>query len=218
MPTRQTPRASIFASGKPKALVKWLKSTGAARLRCETDDGDKLVPCATKRGGRQESAVAKTVLALGALKVEALDEAGDTLDVFRLVEPEADPSEGAYTRSEDDTPDERVLKTFGQLLAAAHHSAARQLVDTVQLMSKHFSEERQALRGQTESLERLNQRLARRVRVASDPDAEEESGNAPGEENFVEELIGNIVKAKMAKGMADAAGVQAPVNGAGGKA
>lgn len=212
--TRQVPRASIFASGKPKALVNWLKRVQPSKLRCETEDGEKLVAVSAKGGLKQASITAKAVLALGALKVEAIDPEGDTLDVFQLVDPEADPSETAYARSEDDSPDERVLKTFGQLLAAAHHSAAKQLVDTVQLMSTHYAQERQAMRGQAEALERLNRRLAARVRVATDDPDDEDAPAAEG--NFVEEFISGMVKAKMAKGMSEAmgGGGAAPANGA----
>lgn len=175
---------SVTRRGKPRSFALWLrKLKGASMLVVQTPAGEKKVPLDPQRGGSRVFAyAARTVIGLQGTSVEALDAEGNTLGVFEIPDPDGDADiEGelpGYTPDPGDSDEVALLKTFAHLLSDAHKQANKQLVDTVGLITGHFTEDRANARKTIEAQERAMSRLARgsRVRVATGDEEEDPDG------------------------------------------
>jgi hypothetical protein len=195
---------------RPKTLDSWVRRVcrnGAARLRCTTDEGSKLVRVASKgkRGPDIVSAL-RAVVALDPGKVEALDADGDVLDVFDVPDPDELETPG-YVKDDADSKEERMLKTFAHLLADAHKISSRQLVEVVSLQSHGYQEERRHLHGALAASDRLLRRMSNpRVRIATDDEGEGEPREAAeGGDDFLAQMMGPILKRMMQEELSGAA-------------
>ncbi len=195
---------------RPQSLESWLRrqcKQGAARFRCTTDEGAKLVRVAQKgkRGPDTVSAL-RAVTALDPGRVEALSDEGEVLDVFDVPDPDEGTELPGYTKEDDDTKEERLLKTFAHLLADAHKVSARQLVEVVSLQSHGFQEERRHMHGALAATDRLLRRMSNpRVRVSTEP-GEEGEGEGEGGDNFMATILGPLLQRMVRQEIAGGAG------------
>lgn len=150
---------------RPQTLETWLRRMvrqDATRIRCIFDDDSEKVVKLEKTGQRPRvAAMMRTIESFHCSKLEALDEAGNVLDVWEL---EADPEGPGYLVKDGDSGDERLLKTFAHLIADAYKTGQKQLVEVVSIQSHSFAEERRHLASAVQT----SDRIARRVRVAAD--------------------------------------------------
>lgn len=179
---------------RPQTFAKWLRSLHAAKLSCETDDGEKIVKVPTNRAGAQRIADAvDTVGKLHPSRCSALAEDGDVLGVWEFEEPRAEPAPG-YTKDDKDTEEERLLKTFAHLLADAHKEASKAFVDAMRQMAQSFGDERKASASAMMAMDRTMQRLQRttaRFRIAT-PEGDDEPDEEP--DTFLKDMLGPIVQ------------------------
>lgn len=202
---------------RPQSVERWLRRVikdGAVKVRCATDEGDKTLKVESKNSKPRVLHLLRTLEALAPTKLEALNADGDVLDVWEV--PEEDVAVPGYTKEDDDTKDERMLKTFAHLLADAHRQATKQLVEVVSIQSSAFGEERKHTSIAMAATERIVRRLqngASRIRVAT------EEGEEGGDENFMAQLLGpllqNAVREEVSRNVPAAA--PAAANGAGAK-
>jgi hypothetical protein len=199
---------------RPQTLETWLRRMvrqDAAKLRCILeDDTEKLVKVELKGQRPRIAALMRTIASFAASKLEALDEAGNVLDVWEL---EGDKDAPGYLKEESDTGDERLLKTFAHLLSDAYKHAQKQLVEVVSIQSQSFAEERKHLAVAVQT----SDRIMRRVRVAGASDITDKE---PAEDNFLASLLGPLLQNEMRKAAGGAAleheteGSEAKPNGA----
>lgn len=201
---------------QPKTFARWVAAVakrGAKRFRVKLEDGNsKLV------GHKNAPDTAKRIEAMGPVSVEAIDEAEAELGawVFPLDGEEEEPEPG-YIINDDDSDDQRLLKTFAHLLADAHRYSSKQLVEVVGVQSRNFAEERKNLL----QLQQLNERLLSkrlktpRLRVSEDGSDTPEEVEADDEnDSFLQELLKPMVQ-RMAMRMIGGgeAPAAAPTNG-----
>lgn len=205
----------------PKTFERWTAQAnkrGAKRFKLMFADGTtKLV------AHKSAPDSAKRIEAMRPVRVEALDEKDAELGAWTFPEEEPEPEEPGYTKAEDDTEPERLLKTFAHLLADAHRQANRQLVETVSIQSRNFAEERKNLLSLQLASERLLAKRMRggfsRVRVAEDGEGEGEEGEE--QDNWLQEMLSPLLQRMVARHVADgtngATATNGVANGEGGK-
>lgn len=205
-------RAQHRRGPKPATLPRWVLrqvQAGAKRFAARMPDGSVRL-----LAHKNAPDTAKRAELMKPIALEALDKDGCELGIWTFPEPEdvtAPSTEEVpgYLKEEGDTPDERLLKTFAHLIADAHKLASQQLVATVGIQSKHFSEERQNLLKAQLINERLLMRRLRghhRYRIAEDG-AEGDEGADEGEaaeasgddDGFLKELLQPLIAKYVAK-------------------
>ena len=205
---------------KPKSFSGWVYSAakrGAKRFRVHLADGsEKLV------AHKNAPDTARRIEPMTPTRVEALDDKDAELGQWTFpVEGSDEPDEEpGYTLSDDDSEQERMLKTFAHLLADAHKLSSRQLVEVVSIQSKHFAEERKNLLSLQLASERLfakRLRLPPRLRVgdpSEDGEAGEEGGGETEGDSWLQEMLAPYLQRMVASRIAETtASDPAAVNG-----
>lgn len=173
---------------RPKTLETWLRRMvreDAVTIRCVLeDDSERKVKVEHKAQRPRVASLMRTIATFGAVKLEALTEAGEVLDVWECENVDSDAP--GYTKDPDDTNEERLLKTFAHLLSDAYKHAQKQLVDVVQIQSSSFAEERRHL----STAAQASDRILRRVRVANAADLEPKDEG----DNFMQQLLGPLLQ------------------------
>src|SRR5271169_529448 len=164
--TRKNPGSRGPKPGsRTKSFPAWLKAMAPAGLKIETADGDEKIVKVRKgtAGTVKWKELVETVEACGAVKVEALTDKDETVGVWEMPEAPAtgEPDGHGYDPAEEDTGDERLLKTFAHLLADAHKLANEGLARVVGIQAQHFAEERKALSTTLLSMDRAMSRMQR---------------------------------------------------------
>jgi hypothetical protein len=204
----------------PKTFGRWVAAVakrGAKRFRVVLEDGHtKLV------AHKNAPDTAKRIEAMSAVSVEAIDDGEAELGAwaFPVEEGELEPEPG-YVKTDDDSEDERLLKTFAHLLADAHRYSSKQLVEVVSVQSRNFAEERKNLLMLQQLQERLlakRLKLPPRLRVSEGEGEDEPEAEEPEDDTFLRDLLMPMAQRMAAKAIADVAGEgAAAVNGAAAK-
>jgi hypothetical protein len=203
---------------QPKNLDTWLRRAcrnGAVKLVCTPDDGPARTVQVKNKGARGPNLIValRAVESLSPVKVEGLDAEGALLDTWEAPDPDAETTPG-YAKDDADTPEERMLKTFAHLLADAHKTSARQLVEVVGIQSRTFQEERRHMAAQLAATERLARIRAGVPRVRVSEGTEDE---APEEgDDFMTTVVGPLMQGYLQRQVATPAAAP-KTNGAAGE-
>jgi len=172
----------------------------------DAEDETKTLLVRKSAGGTVKWAeLVNTVIACGAVKVEALSREKETVGVWQFPgDAEAGTGNGeatlGYSIGADDTESERLLKTIAHLLADAHKHSADKLCSVLTLQTQHFADERRNMASTFASMDRAMQRMARgaagmRIRVESpEEENDEEETKTDG---FVEDLVKTMLQKEM---------------------
>jgi hypothetical protein len=181
---------------QPSTFARWVLAAskrGAKRWRVHLGDGStKLV------AHKNATDSARRMLAMQPARVEGLDDADAEVGEWTFPEEADAPDVPGYLKEEDDTEEERLLKTFAHLLADAHRISSRQLVEVVSIQSRNFAEERKNLLSLQLASERLfakRLRLPTRLRVAGEGDEEgDDDERSGGNDTFMQDLLAPLVE------------------------
>jgi hypothetical protein len=187
----------------PRTFMRWLKTTAPVKLKLTLADEEERMLVVLERDGRPRYLeTSRAVEALGAVQVEGLSAEGETLNVWTFRAPA--PPDPGYTPRDDDSEDQRLLKTFAHLLADSQREARAALVQVVELQSRHHVEDRKSFASILTSMDRAMgkmQRQVSRVRIATDDDAAADT-EADGDSGFME-MIGPLIQKAVARHVSD---------------
>jgi hypothetical protein len=173
----------------------------AHSIKLETEDGPRVVEVQRKGTKVALQKTAGLVEDLKPSRFEIHDEAGNVIAVWDAEKAAEKPA--GYEKDDDDTSDERLLKTFAHLIADAYRDSKQGMLEIVQTQGEVFKADREATTRSLQAMEHALRRLmsqAQRQRSGVEPDASEE------EDDFIGKMMEGWMKRKAA-GMGFANGV-----------